>query len=121
MPSGGRRRKLLWRPGHLIGNYISGHRQICYKPVNMLFIVALAYVILMQIIGQDDNFNADAIADYDRTGYFEMINFCYQCYQWLVAHPGWAMMILTTPSLCSVLPRGVRTSPFPKTSSFRFS
>lgn len=87
--------QLLWRPGHLIGNYISGHRQICYKPVNMLFIVALAYVILMQIIGQDDNFNADAIADYDRTGYFEMINFCYQCYQWLVAHPGWAMMILT--------------------------
>ena len=87
--------QLLWRPGHLIGNYIGGHRQICYKPVNMLFIVALAYVILMQIIGQDDNFNADAIADYDRTGYFEMINFCYQCYQWLVAHPGWAMMILT--------------------------
>lgn len=86
--------QLLWRPGHLIGDYIGGHRQICYKPVNMLFIVALAYVILMQLIGREGNFDVDAIADNDRTD-FKMINFCYQCYLWLVAHPGWAMMILT--------------------------
>ena len=45
--------QLLWRPGHLIGDYIGGRRQVCYKPVNMLFIVALVYVILMQIIGHD--------------------------------------------------------------------
>jgi len=91
--------QLLWRPGHLIGDYIGGHRQICYKPVNMLFIVALAYVILMQLIGREGNFDVGVIADNDRTEYFKMINkminFCYQCYLWLVAHPGWAMMILT--------------------------
>ena len=84
--------QLLWRPGHLIGDYIGGHRQVCYKPVNMLFIVALAYVILMQIIGQDVNLYDAEIANYDRTGYFNIINICYH---WMVAHPGWAMMILT--------------------------
>ena len=84
--------QLLWRPGLLIGDYIGGHRQVCYKPVNMLFIVALAYVILMQIIGQDVSFNTVKVEGYDQAGYFKIINFCYQ---WLVAHPGWAMMILT--------------------------
>ena len=84
--------QLLWRPGHLIGDYIGGHRQICYKPVNMLFIVALAYVILMQIIGQDVSLNDLEIEDYDRAGYFKIIS---TCYQWLVTHPGWAMMVLT--------------------------
>lgn len=84
--------QLLWRPGHLIGDYISGHRQVCYKPVNMLFIVALAYVILMQIIGQDVNFIANEVEDDDRTGYFKIIN---AGYHWMVTHPGWAMMVLT--------------------------
>ena len=84
--------QLLWRPGHLIGDYIGGHRQVCYKPVNMLFIVALAYVILMQIIGQDVNISEIEIAGDDRTGYFNVFN---TCYHWMVAHPGWAMMLLT--------------------------
>lgn len=84
--------QLLWRPGHLIGDYIGGHRQICYKPVNMLFIVALVYVVIMQLIGQNVSFNTVKVEGYDQAGYFKIINFCYQ---WLVAHPGWAMMILT--------------------------
>ena len=84
--------QLLWRPGHLIGDYIGGHRQICYKPVNMLFIVALVYVVIMQLIGQNVSFNTVKVEGYDQAGYFKIINFCYQ---WLVTHPGWAMMILT--------------------------
>lgn len=84
--------QLLWRPGHLIDDYIGGHRQICYKPVNMLFIVALAYVVIMQLIGQNVSFNTVKVEGYDQAGYFKIINFCYQ---WLVTHPGWAMMILT--------------------------
>ena len=84
--------QLLWRPGHLIGDYIGGHRQICYKPVNMLFIVALAYVILMQIIGHDVSIADVKLVGEDLNGYFKMIN---ASYNWMVAHPGWAMMILT--------------------------
>ena len=85
--------QLLWRPGHLIGDYIGGHRQVCYKPVNMLFIVALVYVILMQIIGHDGSIgDVELVGEEDPDGYFKMIN---ASYNWMVAHPGWAMMILT--------------------------
>ena len=84
--------QLLWRPGHLIGDYIGGRRQVCYKPVNMLFIVALVYVILMQIIGHDVGIVDVELDGGDLDGYIKMI---FASYEWLVAHPGWAMMILT--------------------------
>ena len=84
--------QLLWRPGHLISDYISGHRQVCYKPVNMLFIVALVYVVIMQIIGHDVGIVDVELVGEDLEGYIKMI---FASYEWLVAHPGWAMMILT--------------------------
>ncbi len=86
--------QLLWRPGHLIRDYIGGHRQVCYKPVNMLFIVALAYVILMQITGHEISIGDVELVGEELKfeGYIKMI---FTSYEWLVAHPGWAMMILT--------------------------
>ena len=86
--------QLLWRPGHLISDYIGGHRQVCYKPVNMLFIVALAYVILMQITGHEISIGDVELVGEELKfeGYIKMI---FASYNWLVAHPGWAMMILT--------------------------
>lgn len=36
--------QLLLRPGHLIGDYISGKRQMSFPPVKMLFIVAVIVV-----------------------------------------------------------------------------
>ncbi len=86
--------QLLWRPGHLISDYIGGHRQVCYKPVNMLFIVALAYVILMQITGHEISIGDIELVGEELKfeGYIKMI---FTSYEWLVAHPGWAMMILT--------------------------
>lgn len=35
--------QLLLRPGHLIGDYIDGKRQVSFPPVKMLFIVAVVY------------------------------------------------------------------------------
>ena len=86
--------QLLWRPGHLIGDYIGGRRQVCYKPVNMLFIVALAYVILMHIIGHEVSIGDVELVgeELELEGYIKMI---FASYEWLVAHPGWAMIILT--------------------------
>ena len=84
--------QLLWRPGHLISDYIGGHRQVCYKPVNMLFIVALVYVVLMRIIGHEISLGVVELEGGDLDGYFKMIN---AGYHWLMTHPGWAMMILT--------------------------
>ena len=86
--------QLLWRPGHLISDYIGGHRQVCYKPVNMLFIVALAYVILLHLIGHEVSIGDVELVgeELKLEGYIKMI---FASYNWLVAHPGWAMMILT--------------------------
>ena len=38
--------QLLWRPGHLIGEYIDGKRQVSFPPVKMLFIIALIYSVI---------------------------------------------------------------------------
>lgn len=38
--------QLLWRPGHLISDYIDGKRQVSFPPVKMLFIVAVIYTML---------------------------------------------------------------------------
>lgn len=41
---------LLWRPGYLIGDYISGKRQQSFPPLKMLLIVALALVLLEYVL-----------------------------------------------------------------------
>lgn len=38
--------QLLWRPGQLINDYISGKRQVSFPPVKMLFIIAVLYSML---------------------------------------------------------------------------
>ena len=38
--------QLLWRPGHIIDEYISGKRQVSFPPVKMLFIIAVLYSML---------------------------------------------------------------------------
>ena len=35
--------QLLWRPGHIIGDYIDGKRQVSFPPVKMLFIITVIY------------------------------------------------------------------------------
>lgn len=41
--------QLLWRPGYLVRDYISGKRQVSYPPVKLLFILA-AVVALIQLM-----------------------------------------------------------------------
>lgn len=76
---------LLLRPGYLIGDYISGHRQVCYKPLNMLFIVALIYAIVKQLLGVSET-------EIEKIEGMELL---YTVSCWLQAHPGWGMMTLT--------------------------
>lgn len=76
--------QLIFRPGYLIGEYISGHRQVSYPPVKMLFLVALFYAIIKQVldikpIGQD--------TEYDDQMFIIIID-------WLVQHPGWGLMAM---------------------------
>lgn len=76
--------QLLWRPGYFIEEYLSGRRQVSYPPVKMLFILAVFYVIIRQILGFEPN-HVDTSAN-DIFGI--AIN-------WLCDNPGWAMMAMT--------------------------
>lgn len=79
--------QLLFRPGHLIGDYLGGRRQVSYTPVNMLFIVALVYVIIKQLFGIEPA----KVVDYDGTN-FEVLG---KALNWMTQNPGWAMMFMT--------------------------
>ena len=44
--------QLLWRPGHFIREYISGHLQVSFPPVKMLVIVALIATFLQYLLAK---------------------------------------------------------------------
>ena len=43
--------QLLWRPGYLIRDYISGKRQVSFPPVKMLVVMALLVVLVYGLLG----------------------------------------------------------------------
>ena len=45
--------QLLWRPGHIISDYIDGKRQVSFPPVKMLFIIAVIYSMIFYWIFPD--------------------------------------------------------------------
>ena len=62
--------QLIWRPGFLIRDYLSGHRQVSFPPVKMLFIVGLASYLLTSWLttapADATNHRKDAYEVYDR-------------------------------------------------------
>ena len=81
---------LICRPGYMIGDYISGHRQMSYPPLKMLIIVALFLVIIENLpewIGWSEVMEEEAS---DGT--------IYQLAIWADQNPAWA-----TLALCSLL------------------
>ena len=80
--------QLLLRPGYLISDYISGHRQACYKPVNMLFIMAIFYVIVAQLLGHNVSSTRTPI-DYGTNSLLSI-------FSWISSHPAWTAISLTT-------------------------
>lgn len=79
--------QLLLRPGYLISDYISGRRQMCFPPVNMLFIVAIAYTIANYLLGIE---MAKIEIDVN-----DSLQYLYKSINWLQNNPGWGMMLLT--------------------------
>lgn len=78
--------QLLLRPGYFIGEYLDGHRQISHPPMNMLFAVAVIYVIVIHIFGIGNTV-------YDQR---EDQFIFYTVTNWLSAHPAWGMISATT-------------------------
>ena len=76
--------QLLWRPGYFIGEYISGRRQVSYPPVKMLFVLAVFYAIIRQLLGFEPKQVDITEGDIFRIS----IN-------WFRENPGWGMMAMT--------------------------
>ena len=80
--------QLLGRPGYLIGDYISGRRQVCYSPVSMLFVMAVIATVIVQLTGVK-MVEIDAV----ETSPFPALA---KTVVWmLVDHLGWGMLIIT--------------------------
>lgn len=79
--------QLLFRPGYLIGDYLAGRRQVCYPPVNMLFIVAIVYTLAKYLIGVEP-----AVIEIEED---DTLQYLYKAIDWLQKNPGWGMMLLT--------------------------
>ena len=75
--------QLLLRPGYLVRDYISGHRQVSFPPVKMLVIVSLFMVIIESVfnlkptIGMEEKWDIPMIDDF---------------IQWLTANKSWYML-----------------------------
>lgn len=98
--------QLIWRPGYLIGEYISGHRQVSFPPVKMLFIMAIFYAVFVQLTGIDQGAGVE-----QAQGQYTVLN---TVLAWLNDHPAWSMlsitlnMVLPTWALFRFSPRNTR-------------
>lgn len=79
---------LIWRPGYLISDYISGRRQMSYPPLKMLLVVAICLVFVENLrnwMGWEEVTEA-VTSDMDIS--LEKIG------TWADANPGWATLAL---------------------------
>ena len=79
--------QLIWRPGYMIGEYISGRRQVSFPPVKMLFILAIFYAVFIQLTGLDH-----AAATSSQQDQLPVLT---SVVVWLKNNPAWGMMALT--------------------------
>ena len=86
--------QLIWRPGYLIGEYISGRRQVSYPPVKMLFIVVALYAIIKLLFGIEPPTKSLG----------ENPSKILLIIDWLILHPAWGMMAM---SILMILPTWV--------------
>jgi len=97
---------LLWRPGYLINDYLSGKRKICTPPVNTLIMIGVVYVFLRTLFGIEDSNDVSlrSISVEGRT-ILENIN------NWTDYNKGWHYLILC---LFFMIPTWVLFRPSPR-------
>ena len=83
--------QLIWRPGYLIRDYISGKRQASFPPVKMLVIVALVLALFNNIFGETyvDNSDEGPGAGSDT---FNALS--HNLFDWMTNHIAWSALII---------------------------
>lgn len=89
--------QLIWRPGYLIADYISGRRQVSFPPVKMLVIVALIAMLALMFF---DIYEADTVeqttetvteTNTTRAQYMSLLD---SIFDWASKHYDWTALIL---------------------------
>ena len=86
---------LLLRPGYLIGDYISGKRQVSFPPVKMLVIVALVVYFIVKWI-EPSSFEEDAIKPLsDSMSYKEKFDYHFSYFlNFIIIHIDWNCLLI---------------------------
>lgn len=82
--------QLIFRPGYLIGDYISGRRQVSFPPVKMLVLVGLAVFLIGKFGGLelfDSTLGMAGVRDNENTPFSQLLS-------WLAKHYDWASLFL---------------------------
>lgn len=79
--------QLIWRPGYLIRDYISGKRQVSFPPVKMLVVIAVVLVLLNNLLGMDYSDNLSGVAATDYESLFDAF------FEWMGDHLAWGVLI----------------------------
>ncbi|MBQ9650018.1 MAG: DUF3667 domain-containing protein [Prevotella sp.] len=76
--------QLLWRPGYLIRDYISGKRQVSFPPVKMLLIVAIVCMLIANLLGNSS----------EETQSVEGMDAVITFLDWAERNQGWGYLII---------------------------
>lgn len=79
--------QLLWRPGYLMRDYISGKRQVCFPPVKMLVIVGVVVLLIDNWLYPDTNVVTDSVSPAGLKHYYDVIA------NWVESHYEWSVLL----------------------------
>ena len=80
--------QLVWRPGYLMRDYISGKRQVSFPPVKMLVVVGVAILLLGNWLEPGPVFEEDPVAPTGLRHYIDV------AFNWLNRNMEWWVLLL---------------------------
>ena len=81
--------QLLFRPGHLMRDYVTGKRQVSFPPVKMLVLLGVIVYLLGHLLSPKDY--SHEIAKITSTGPLFYVSYAWN---WLQAHNEWMMLVV---------------------------
>lgn len=83
--------QLLFRPGHLMRDYVTGKRQVSFPPVKMLVLLGVIVYLLGHWLSPKEY--SHEIGKITATGFFYYISYAWK---WLLAHEEWYTLFLSS-------------------------
>ncbi len=81
--------QLLFRPGHLMRDYVTGKRQVSFPPVKMLVLLGVIVYLLGHWVSPKEY--TQEINNITSTGVFYYTSYFFK---WLLAHKSWGLLVV---------------------------